>query len=129
MSICIFCGLPALVYIDDAVYFTVGREQAAVAKAFYHQLAETLGLLMSEKPSADQCSTRNDAVKSLGLQYDWERDSSGSPIAITVSVPEEKEAAAEALEKIVAGADRNSSEKLTLHDMNDIGELVNDIGI
>ena len=117
MGICIAQGLPALCYIDDTVYFTANKKQAAVAKEYFHTLCECLGLVMSSKASADQCSTRpGNAVKSLGIQYDWTRDANGVAQAITISIPAEKrEKAVAALNKVIEQADRDTPSKITIN--------------
>lgn len=106
--------LPTLLYIDDAAMFAASREQAVIAKELYHQLCDTLGLLMSHKPDADQSSARTDRIKSLGIQYDWERDENGTANKITISIPAEKlEKAAAALDEVIDQADRNTQTRIS----------------
>ena len=86
MAIAIYFGLPMLAYIDDQNYFGVTTLQIELAKLFVHALADTLGLPLSDKPSADQSSAKSKDVKALGIMYCYERQALRT--RLTLKLPE-----------------------------------------
>eukprot|EP00392_Amoebophrya_sp_AT5.2_P013285 g13403.t1 len=84
MHIGMHFGLIVIIYVDDGYYFALDAEGAELSRELYRQIARTLGLVLSDKPSAQQISTAGNYVKALGIDYRWLRAAANTIVRITV---------------------------------------------